>query len=145
MAYSVASLITLFGTGFLVDKFSSRKLIPFMNIPLIFALIVLVFFDHPYTAFIFLGLCGISNGIGNVLGASTWAELYGVRYIGSIKALTTAIMVFSTAFGTAIFGVLIDQGFSIERIALTSSGYIVLVTILLLMFRKSFVPKYLSE
>jgi len=54
-------------------------------------------------------------------------------------------MVFSTAFGTAIFGVLIDQGFSIERIALTSSGYIVLVTILLLMFRKSFVPKYLSE
>jgi len=145
MAYSVASLITLFATGFLVDKYSSRKLIPFMNIPLIFALIVLVFFDHPYTAFIFLGLCGISNGIGNVLGASTWAELYGVRYIGSIKALTTAIMVFSTAFGTAIFGILIDRGFSIEGIALTCTSYIILVTILLLFFRKSFEPKYLSE
>jgi len=145
MAYSIVSLVTLFATGFLVDKFSSRKLIPFMNIPLIFALIVLVFFDHPYTAFIFLGLCGISNGLGNVLGASTWAELYGVKYIGSIKALTTAIMIFSTAFGTAIFGVLIDQGFTIEGIALTCTGYIILVTILLLIFRKSFQPIYLSE
>ena len=145
MAYSVVSLITLFVTGFLVDKFSSRKLILFMNIPLILALIVLVFFDHSYTAFIFLGLCGISNGIGNILGASTWAELYGVRYIGSIKALTTAIMVFSTALGTAFFGVLIDQGFSIEEIALACACYIMLVTILLLMFRKSFEPTYLSE
>ena len=38
------------------------------------------------------------------LGSSTWAEIYGVKYIGSIKALTTALMVFSTAFGTALFG-----------------------------------------
>ena len=145
MAYSIVSLITLFVTGFLVDKFSSRKLIPFMNIPLSIALIILVFFDHPYIAFIFLGLCGISNGLGNILGASTWAELYGVRYIGSIKALTTAIMIFSTAFGTAVFGILIDKGFSIEGIAITCASYIILVTILLLIFRKNFAPVYLSE
>jgi len=145
MAYSVVSLLALFLTGFLVDKFSSRKLIPFMNIPLTFALLFLVFFDHPNISFIFLGLCGISNGMGNVLGASTWAELYGARYIGSIKALTTAIMVFSTAFGTAIFGILIDQGFSIEGIALTSTIYIILVTILLLIFRNKIEPAYLAE
>ena len=29
-------------------------------------------------------------------------------------------MVFSTAFGTALFGILIDKGFSIEQIALVS-------------------------
>jgi len=145
MAYSIVSLITLLTAGFLVDKFSSRKLVSFINIPLIFALFVLVFFDHPYTAFIFLGLSGASNGLANVLGSSTWAELYGVRFIGSIKALTTAIMVFSTALGTAIFGVLIDQGFTIEGIALTCACYIILVTILLLVFRKSFEPIYLSE
>jgi len=145
MAYSIVSLITLLTAGFLVDKFSSRKLVSFINIPLIFALFVLVFFDHPYTAFIFLGLSGASNGLANVLGSSTWAELYGVRFIGSIKALTTAIMVFSTALGTAIFGILIDQGFTIEGIALTCAYYIILVTILLLVFRKSFEPIYLSE
>ena len=57
----------------------------------------------------------------NVLGSSTWAEIYGVKYIGSIKALTTALMVFSTAFGTALFGILIDIGFSIENIAIISA------------------------
>ena len=45
------------------------------------------------------------------MGSSTWAEIYGVRYLGGIKALTTSLMVFSTAFGTALFGVLIDSGF----------------------------------
>ena len=67
---------------------------------------------------------GISNGLSNVLGSSTWAEIYGVKYIGSIKALTTALMVFSTAFGTALFGILIDSGFSIEEISIVSGAYI---------------------
>src|SRR5210317_5522 len=145
MAYSIISLITLFFSGFLVDKFTSRKLIPFMNIPLIIALMVLAFLDHPYTAFIFLGLVGASNGLANVLGSSTWAELYGVRFIGSIKALTTAIMVFSTALGTVIFGYLIDHGFTIEGIAFTCASYIIFVTILLLLFRKRFEPVVLSN
>ena len=38
MVYSITSIITLFFSGFLVDKFTSRKLIPLMNIPLLFAL-----------------------------------------------------------------------------------------------------------
>ena len=116
-----------------------------MNIPLILALVVLSFFKHPYAAYVFLGLLGASNSLGVVLGASTWAELYGVRFIGSIKALTTAIMVLFTALGTAIFGILIDRGFTIENIALTSACYVILVTILLLAFRKSFEPTYLAE
>ena len=83
-----------------------------------------MYFDISFSAFLFLGLIGISNGLANVLGSSTWAEIYGVRYIGSIKALTTALMVFSTAFGTALFGLLIDKGFSIEQVALVSLIYI---------------------
>ena len=70
-------------------------------------------FDYSYSAYLFFGLMGVSNGLANVLGSSTWAEIYGVRHIGSIKALTTAFMVFSTAFGTALFGLLIDRGFTI--------------------------------
>ena len=111
MVYSVASIITLFFSGFLVDKFTSRKLIPTMNIPLLIAMFVLFYYQSEVSAFIFLGLVGISNGLANVLGSSTWAEIYGVKYIGSIKALTTAFMVFSTAFGTAVFGLLIDIGY----------------------------------
>jgi len=94
MVYSILSVLTLLISGFLIDKFTSRKLLIFMNIPLLFSSLVLIFFDIPLSAFIFLGLIGISNGLANVLGSSTWAEIYGVRHIGSIKALTTALMVF---------------------------------------------------
>jgi len=85
-------------------------------------------------------LVGISNGFGNILGSSTWAEIYGVKYIGSIKALTTAFMVFATAFGTAVFGILIDRGFTIENIAFTCVIYIVISLTLLILFRKSLEP-----
>ena len=140
MAYSVLSVITLFLSGFLIDKFTSRKLLVFMNIPLLISVIVIIYFNHPITSFIFLGLIGISNGFANVLGSSTWAEIYGVKYIGSIKALTTALMVFATAFGTALFGILIDNGFSIEQIALISAIYISISLISLFLIRKTLNP-----
>ena len=140
MAYSVLSVITLFFSGFLIDKFTSRKLLVYMNIPLLFAAIILIYFNNPLSSFIFLGLIGISNGFANVLGSSTWAEIYGVKYIGSIKALTTALMVFATAFGTALFGILIDLGFSIENISLVSSTYIFISLVSLFIIRKRLTP-----
>ena len=140
MVYSITSIITLFSSGFLVDKFTSRKLIPVMNIPLLFAMIVLFYFQNEIYAYFFLGLIGVSNGLANVLGSSTWAEIYGVKYIGSIRALTVAFMVFATAFGTAVFGILIDYGFSIERIAFVSGAYIIISWILLIIFRHTLEP-----
>ncbi len=140
MSYSVFSVITLLISGFLIDKFTSRKLLIFMNIPLFLSTFVIIYFDAQFTAFIFLGLIGISNGLANVLGSSTWAEVYGVKHIGSIKALTTALMVFSTAFGTALFGILIDIGFSIENIAIISALYILISFILLFLVRKKLNP-----
>ena len=143
MVYSILSVLTLLGSGFLIDRFTSRKLLIFMNIPLLLSTLVLLYFDTSVTSFIFLGLIGISNGLANVLGSSTWAEIYGVKYIGSIKALTTALMVFSTAFGTALFGFLIDQGFSIEQIALVSFFYILISLILLFFARNKLNPEYI--
>ena len=140
MAYSILSVITLFVSGFLIDKFTSRKLLIFMNLPLLLSVIVIINFNHPISAFVFLGLIGISNGFANVLGSSTWAEIYGVKYIGSIKALTTALMVFATAFGTALFGVLIDRGFSIEQIAIISAIYISISLISLFLIRNKLNP-----
>jgi predicted MFS family arabinose efflux permease len=143
MVYSILSVVTLLISGFLIDKFTSRKLLIFMNIPLLFSTLVLIFFDSSMTSFIFLGLIGISNGLANVLGSSTWAEIYGVKHIGSIKALSTALMVFSTAFGTALFGLLIDQGYSIEQIAFVSFVYIFISIILLFFVRNKLNPKYI--
>jgi len=140
MVYSITSIITLFFSGFLVDKFTSRKLIPVINIPLLLAMIILFYNRHEIYAYVFFGLVGVSNGFAMVLGSSTWAEIYGVKFIGSIKALTTALMVFSTAFGTAVFGILIDQGFTVEDLALICGVYIILSLSLLMSFRATLEP-----
>ena len=143
MVYSVLSVVTLLISGFLIDKFTSRKLLIYMNIPLLISGIVLIFFEAQISAYIFLGLIGISNGLANVLGSSTWAEIYGVKFIGSIKALTTALMVFSTAFGTALFGLLIDKGFSINQVALVSGFYILIAISLLFLIKNKLNPQHL--
>ena len=140
MAYSILSVITLIISGILIDKFNRIKLIVYMNIPLLISVFIIIYFDQSFTAFIFLGLIGISNGFANVLGSSTWAEIYGVKYIGSIKALTTALMVFATAFGTALFGYLIDRDFSIEQIGAISAIYISISLISLFFIRGKLNP-----
>ena len=143
MSYSIFSVITLIVAGYLIDKFTSRKLLIYMNIPLFLGTLVIIYFDAPQTAFLFLGLVGISNGLANLLGSSTWAEIYGVKYIGSIKALTTALMVFATAFGTALFGFFIDAGFSIEKIAFIAAIAIACSIALLFTIRKKLNPVYI--
>ena len=140
MVYSITSILTLILSGFLIDKFTSRKLIIFVNLPLLSGLIILYFFDNTFYAYLFFGLLGISNGLANVLGSSLWAEIYGVRFLGGIKALTTAFMVFSTAFGTALFGILIDRGLSIEDILMISAIYVSFSLIMLIIIKNLIKP-----
>jgi predicted MFS family arabinose efflux permease len=143
MVYSVLSVLTLSISGYLIDKFTSRKLLIYMNLPLLIAVIILILFDSSLSSFFLLGLIGITNGFANVLGSSTWAEIYGVKYIGGIKSITTAMMVFATATGAATFGIMIDGGYSIDFIALISGIYIAFSLILLFYFRKTIEPEYL--
>ena len=145
MIYSILTVITLFLSGYLVDKFTSRKIFPLLNVPLLLSVIILTIFDHPYSAFIFMGFMGISNGLTNVLISSFWAEIYGVNYLGSIKALTASLMVFSTALAAAIFGVLIDLGYSIENIAFLCAIYTAISIFIVIIFQKSYKPTLIKN
>ena len=87
-----------------------------------------------------MGLMGISNGLTNVLMTSFWAEIYGVNYLGAIRALTGSLMVFSTALATAVFGILIDLGYSIENIASLCSIYTAISIIIVIIFQKTYRP-----
>ena len=140
MVYSILTVATLFLSGFLVDKFTSRKIFPLLNFPLLLSLVILIFFNHPISAYVFMGFMGISNGLTNVLMSSFWAEIYGVNYLGSIKALTGSLMVFSTALATAVFGILIDLGYSIENIAIFCSIYTAISIVIVLIFQKTYKP-----
>ena len=87
-----------------------------------------------------MGLLGVTNGLTNVLLSSLWAEIYGVNYLGSIKALTGSLMVFSTALATVVFGFLIDLRYTIENIAVLCSVYTIIAIGLLLIFQNKYKP-----
>ena len=145
MVYAILTVVTLFISGNLVDKFTSRKLLLYLNLPMLLSLLTLILFSHPYSALIFMGLLGISNGLTNVLLSSLWAEIYGVNYLGSIKALTGSLMVFSTALATAVFGILIDFGHSIENIAALCSIYTAISIIIVFAFQKTYRPVFQNK
>ena len=145
MIYSILTVATLFLSGFLVDKFTSRKIFPLLNFPLLLSLVILIFFNHPISAYVFMGFMGMSNGLTNVLMSSFWAEIYGVHYLGSIKALTGSMMVFSTALAAVVFGTLIDLGYSIENIAFLCAIYTAISVAIVIIFKKAYQPVLLEN
>ena len=68
-------------------------------------------------------LLGIGTGAFGTLPNAFWAESYGTAHIGAIKALAAAVMVFGSAIGPAITGVLIDRGFALTDQYFVIAGY----------------------
>lgn len=115
---SVTQLAGSLGTGPLVDRFGAPRLVAVFLLPLAAGLSVLAAFDAPAFAMVYLVLAGFSMGAGGTIGGALWAEAYGVRHLGAIRSLTSAIGVFSTAASPVALGWLIDRGVSVEAIAL---------------------------
>jgi MFS family permease len=55
-------------------------------------------------------LSALTTGGSATLTGALWAELFGTRHLGAIKALATAVMVFGTALGPGLTGLVIDAG-----------------------------------
>ena len=72
---TVASLVC----GPSIDRIGAVRLVPFMLVPLILALLVLAGFDNPWYAWLYLALVGIHTGVAHTAVTAMWAELYGGR------------------------------------------------------------------
>ncbi len=109
-----SSLTVIFAliAGALVDRFSAVSLLPAFLIPLGIACMFLGFVDAQWSAFAFMGFMGVSYGVATTLFGALWPEVYGVKHLGAIRAMTVAIMVFATAMGPGVTGFLIDLGVS---------------------------------
>ncbi|MBL1404931.1 MAG: MFS transporter [Rhizobiales bacterium] len=95
-------------TGFVVDKFGSIRLLPFSILPLACGCFIVAFMEAQYSIYLFMGVIGMSVGIASTLFGSLWPEVYGIKNLGSIRSVIMALMVFATALGPGITGVLID-------------------------------------
>ena len=60
-------------------------------------------------------LVGLTGGIYGTVQGAFWAEVYGTRFIGAIKALATSLMVIGSAVGPALTGWGIDAGITFPQ------------------------------
>ena len=100
--------------GWLIDKVGAIRLLPYYLVPYILAFLVSWYAPSLWWIALSVILMGISGGGNTTLLSACWAEFYGTKHLGSIKALATALMVFGSAVGPGLTGWLIDLGVGFE-------------------------------
>ena len=128
--YALVSVGTKIVSGFLVDRFGAIRMVPLVALPMGIGLVILSLSTSLVGGAIFLALTGITVGFQSTVTAPFWSEMYGNKHLGSIKSLGSSAMVFCTALSPIVFGWYIDQGTSMDSLAMASSVYIILTSVL---------------
>ncbi|MEQ8602686.1 MAG: MFS transporter [Marivibrio sp.] len=126
VAYAAATAPAGILYGALIDRIGAARALPYFLPAMVAACLVLALSDHWLAMWVFMIFGGANAGMTQTLGAALWAEVYGLRHLGAIKALTTALMVFSTAASPVILGALIDGGIAVRTLLFLCAGYAVL-------------------
>lgn len=121
--FAVATVASAVLAGPLVDRFGAVRLLPFFLLPLAAGLVAFGASDDPAVAFVFMALGGMTQGLGGTTVQSMWAERYGVRHLGAIRALAQALAVLSTSGSPVLLGALIDAGASVPSLAFGLAAY----------------------
>jgi len=108
--YTVISTLFMMLAGWALDRFGTRRLMPYYQIPIAISFAVMASADSLWGAALAFALMAMTTGANSTLPSAFWAEFYGTRHIGGIKSIATAAMVLGSAIGPAISGVLIDRG-----------------------------------
>tara|TARA_R110000787_G_scaffold16622_76_gene52215 strand:- start:67016 stop:68260 length:1245 start_codon:yes stop_codon:yes gene_type:complete len=127
--FSGAGITAALVSGALVDRFGTPRLLPFYLLPLAGALLILASIDATWVMFPYLILIGLTSGTASTILGALWAELYGTRNLGSIRAMAVAGMVLGTALGPGVTGSLIDLGIHFSTQSLVMAVYLVVVSI----------------
>ncbi|WP_246434531.1 MFS transporter [Teredinibacter haidensis] len=118
VGYGIVHWLSSLTAGVLVDRYSAVRLLPFYNVPLMLAMLVIAFVPGSVASFLMLGLMGMSIGCSGPVSGALWAEVYGTGKIGSIRSMTTSFGVWSTSLSPILFGVLIDGGTSVITLSI---------------------------
>lgn len=114
-AYALAATSASLIVGALVDRLTARRVLPFIVLPMTGALLCLLggsaWLLWPMMAFLGCSSAGLS-----VTLAALWAELYGTRHQGAIRAVVTSVMVCGSALSPIAFGWLFDANITLNTL-----------------------------
>ena len=122
---TIVSVTFMLISGQLIDRFGSARLIQLYLVPFVLAFVVIALSDTLFGVAIGFIFFGIGAGVQATVPAAFWAEFFGTRHIGSIKAVSTSVMVFGSAVGPGISGALIDLGYTFPEQMLAYAAYFV--------------------
>jgi MFS family permease len=138
--YTAVSVGAMLLSGWCLDKFGTPRLIPFFQVPMIAAFIVFGLAENLYGIVIGFVMLGLTAGASATLPSAFWAEFYGTKSIGSVKALAAAVMVLGSAIGPGITGLLIDYNVGLEIQFYWIAAYFALGTLVLWLGVRRYAP-----
>ena len=113
--YAATTVTAALAAGALADRIGPARLLPLFLLPLAAGTALLGAAGAPLAWLGVLALFGLTQGTAQALWGALWPELYGTRHLGAVRAMATTAMVFSTAAGPGITGLLIDAGIAFPQ------------------------------
>jgi MFS family permease len=137
-AFTAASVAAMFAGGWALDRWGTTRLMPIYILPLAVFFALFPMIDTVTKAAFAMVIMGISSGAQLTIPMAFWAEFYGTRHIGAIRATIGAAMVLATAIGPALSGLLIDAGHDLpEQMPFFAAWFVMATAILTLGLRRA--------
>jgi MFS family permease len=128
--FTVMSVTSTFVSGWALDKLGTNRLMPFYLLPFVVSFLMLSQAESLFAAGLAMMVLGLGVGAGATLPGAFWAEHFGTRNLGSIKAMAAAVMVLGSAIGPGISGWLIDLDIAFPDQMIGIAAYFVFAAVL---------------
>lgn len=111
---SISTVVCSLLFGVIIDRFSAVRILPIVLLPMGIASFLLASIENQAIIFVFMAMFGISYGASSTMLGTLWPEIYGTKYLGSVRSIVVALGVFASALGPGATGIMIDYGISLE-------------------------------
>jgi MFS family permease len=125
--FTAAAVVTNLLTGWAIDRFGCRRLMPVFLLPMAAGFVVFAWGATLAAAAVGFILIGATGGAAASLFGAFWPEFYGTRHLGAVKSLASAMMVLGSALGPGLTGWLIDLGIPFKDQMVAYAIYVALV------------------
>ena len=141
-AFTGTAILSMLSSGWALDRFGAARLIPLWLLPGGLGFLALGWVPGIGGAAMGVVLLGVTAGGMATLPNAFWAEAYGTRYVGGIKALGTAGMVFGSALGPGLTGAFIDLGWPfLSQSPAIAATYVLAAVLLMIGVKTSMADK----
>jgi MFS family permease len=128
--FAVAQAVANWLTGRAIDRIGSVAVLRYQILPLVPALLALVWLPPAAGPWLVFALLGMMSGANQVNAGALWAELFGTQHMGKVRGVAAAIMVLATAVAPALLGLALDAGIPMAAWSLPVALYAAVVPLL---------------